>query len=293
MSSFVFLPASLNQSRIDVVSLGRSGFWTIGVVKTSLLGTFVLGGMGALVTPPAHAAFSGICPVLGATQPPYPVKFGSFVHLLPASITVPQKPVKVTVEDKVYPICAVYMSINQSNTKVADAIDRRPNSSTVPNDILFPNLTEQPWFGKGGDAANDFAEALIENGVWTIGGTDYSFSNSANTTPNQNLSIGAILEVNPKVAGNRNDSNPVPFFLWKVPTSGNAAGNARQVFVEKDGREYKWDSQNVANLNKATPYWYWVLDGPSADVPGPLPLFGAGAAYGWSRRLRQRIRQGN
>lgn len=27
----------------------------------------------------------------------------------------------------------------------------------------------------------------------------------------------------------------------------------------------------------------------SADVPGPLPIFGAAAAFGWSRRLRQRI----
>jgi len=28
---------------------------------------------------------------------------------------------------------------------------------------------------------------------------------------------------------------------------------------------------------------------PSTAVPGPLPLLGAGAAFGWSRRLRKRI----
>jgi len=28
---------------------------------------------------------------------------------------------------------------------------------------------------------------------------------------------------------------------------------------------------------------------PGATVPGPLPLLGAGAAFGWSRRLRKRI----
>jgi hypothetical protein len=28
---------------------------------------------------------------------------------------------------------------------------------------------------------------------------------------------------------------------------------------------------------------------PAAAVPGPLPLFGAAAAFGWSRRLRKRI----
>ncbi len=28
---------------------------------------------------------------------------------------------------------------------------------------------------------------------------------------------------------------------------------------------------------------------PTSNVPGPLPLLGAGAAFGWSRRLRKRI----
>lgn len=29
------------------------------------------------------------------------------------------------------------------------------------------------------------------------------------------------------------------------------------------------------------------------DVPGPLPLLGAGAAFGWSRRLRRRLKAGS
>jgi MYXO-CTERM domain-containing protein len=29
---------------------------------------------------------------------------------------------------------------------------------------------------------------------------------------------------------------------------------------------------------------------PSSKVPGPLPLLGAGAAFGFSRRLRQRVK---
>ena len=33
----------------------------------------------------------------------------------------------------------------------------------------------------------------------------------------------------------------------------------------------------------------FVGNPPAAAVPGPLPLFGAGAAFGWSRRLRKRI----
>lgn len=33
------------------------------------------------------------------------------------------------------------------------------------------------------------------------------------------------------------------------------------------------------------------LPSPAMQVPGPLPLLGAGAAFGWSRRLRQRARR--
>ena len=37
--------------------------------------------------------------------------------------------------------------------------------------------------------------------------------------------------------------------------------------------------------------WSLNLQGSSpASVPGPLPLLGAGAAFGWSRRLRKRSR---
>jgi MYXO-CTERM domain-containing protein len=32
-----------------------------------------------------------------------------------------------------------------------------------------------------------------------------------------------------------------------------------------------------------------VIIGPPSPVPGPLPLFGVAAAFGWSRRLRKRI----
>ncbi|MFN9610686.1 MAG: hypothetical protein ACK546_00810 [bacterium] len=40
--------------------------------------------------------------------------------------------------------------------------------------------------------------------------------------------------------------------------------------------------------------WTLVGTGDTVNVnvvPGPLPLFGAGAAFGFSRRLRQRIQR--
>jgi hypothetical protein len=42
-------------------------------------------------------------------------------------------------------------------------------------------------------------------------------------------------------------------------------------------------STSISNLNGP-------LAAPgTASVPGPLPLLGAGAAFGWSRQLRKRI----
>jgi len=43
-----------------------------------------------------------------------------------------------------------------------------------------------------------------------------------------------------------------------------------------------WTLSNSETINA-------VIGAPPAAVPGPLPLLGAGAAFGWSRRLRKRI----
>jgi hypothetical protein len=66
-----------------------------------------------------------------------------------------------------------------------------------------------------------------------------------------------------------------------------------------------FNSQTLATLNFTTTglIGTWTLDGtsesiqvilgaptpPGVTVPGPLPLLGAAAAFGWSRRLRRRI----
>ena len=44
------------------------------------------------------------------------------------------------------------------------------------------------------------------------------------------------------------------------------------------------DSYSTTNSLVFTP-----ASSPTASVPGPLPLFGAAAAFGWSRQLRRRI----
>ena len=64
-----------------------------------------------------------------------------------------------------------------------------------------------------------------------------------------------------------------------------------------------FNGTDLATLGFTTPglIGTWTIDGTSetinvvigapsaAAVPGPLPLLGAGAAFGWSRRLRKRI----
>ncbi|MFN7738781.1 MAG: hypothetical protein ACK5RA_00775 [Cyanobacteriota bacterium] len=36
--------------------------------------------------------------------------------------------------------------------------------------------------------------------------------------------------------------------------------------------------------------FYTPASSPTAPVPGPLPHFGAAAAFGWSRQLRRRLK---
>ena len=51
--------------------------------------------------------------------------------------------------------------------------------------------------------------------------------------------------------------------------------------LQSDGNGDGYIANDTINLIVGAP--------PAASVPGPLPLFGAGAAFGWSRKLRRRI----
>jgi len=51
--------------------------------------------------------------------------------------------------------------------------------------------------------------------------------------------------------------------------------------LQSDGIGDGYTANDTINLIVGAP--------PAASVPGPLPLFGAGAAFGWSRKLRRRI----
>ena len=92
--------------------------------------------------------------------------------------------------------------------------------------------------------------------------------------------FGTIFEFDPNSGG----VNLMASFDGSVngnePRSGlTAVGN---------GKFYGTARQGGAN-NLGTIYEF-NLNNPVPPVPGPLPLLGAGAAFGWSRQLRRRVR---
>jgi hypothetical protein len=98
-----------------------------------------------------------------------------------------------------------------------------------------------------------------------------------------------LLNVNDKLNMSDDES---PYFLWQVKNDG---AKSSATFYKITGSNGDWKVNQSTERPTNERYWYWVdppLDGVD-PVPGTLPLFGAGAAYGWSRRLRKRIRRGN
>lgn len=253
-------------------------------------------GLGLLQVPAASAApFTGVCPVLGATQPPYPQ---SLLPLVPPNVTtlplaIPQVPVRVSVDGQELPICAVYMSINDSLKPVADVIAELspPNSlilpPVVPNDLRFPDLKAQPWFtAPGGSFAQAIATALADNGYWDIGGIRQW----------KNEGQGFLVNDNP--TKQPTDSFDSAYFLWDVVGgSNNSKGKSRVVWYNKSQAPdppttpINWLGRDNDQLDPSTRYWFWVLDAPGGEtsVPGPAPLLGAAAAFRCSRRLRRRL----
>ena len=259
------------------------------LAAASLLGAAALGALGITATNPARAAeFSGVCPVLGSTQPAYPSPFLPTVP--PGPIAIPQTPVWVTptkppaFAGKQTPICAVYMSASQSGQPVPPEVIPGPAI-----DLNFPDLTLQPWYqAPGNSVAVNFADSLIKNGYWDI--PDAATPDPLDTTRLNWNDDGLKMLVNEKIGNNPNQSNFSPYFLWDIDVKPRKVSlNAEVVYY--NSRSKKWENSAENKLDADTKYWYWVLDAPGTEVPGPLPLLGAGAAFGWSRRLRQRVRQ--
>ena len=92
----------------------------------------------------------------------------------------------------------------------------------------------------------------------------------------------------------------IPTFLWGGTSAFRIDSNYIQTTPIVGSATY--NGQTLASLGFTTTglIGTWTINGtsesiqvfigpPATSVPGPLPLFGAGAAFGWSRRLRKRI----
>jgi MYXO-CTERM domain-containing protein len=134
----------------------------------------------------------------------------------------------------------------------------------------------------------EFADSLIKNGYWDI--PDTGTLDPDDTTQLNWEDDGLKMLVNEKIGNNKNQSNFSPYFLWDLDVKPRNTSLKSEV-VYYNAKSDKWENSAENTLDVDTKYWYWVLDAPGTEVPGPLPLLGAGAAFGWSRRLRQRVKQ--
>lgn len=78
-----------------------------------------------------------------------------------------------------------------------------------------------------------------------------------------------------------NGSLEGPFFLWDA------------INGQLDAAAYNTNDSVNSNSKPTSDGFYWYIvnaTDPPNGAPAPLPLLGAGAAFGWSRRLRRRLK---
>ncbi|MFN7900183.1 MAG: hypothetical protein ACK5N0_11075 [Synechococcaceae cyanobacterium] len=142
------------------------------------------------------------------------------------------------------------------------------NTSDAPVSIMLNGSDDQSY-----NAQNvDFTIAAPGPGTvsfdWAYSTSDYS----PLSDPFGYLLNGNFIQLSG--SGATSQSNTASFSVL----TGDVFGFRQKTFDSTSGRA----STTISNFNGPT-------SAPPSSVPGPLPLLGAGAAWGWSRRLRQRI----
>ena len=139
-------------------------------------------------------------------------------------------------------------------TGIVDGLVDNVDNQTTGLTFTITSATNTPTLGW-----STFSTYLLGSGIDVFGGivtgVEVAFENS--------IDGGQVL-----VLGNEGNSFP-------ELVSFSASDSSIFDNVDPDNT-----SSNTLLFTPASP----------ASVPGPLPLFGAGAAFGWSRRLRRRIK---
>ena len=68
-----------------------------------------------------------------------------------------------------------------------------------------------------------------------------------------------------------------------------ALGNQNDLSLELSDLDNQVANYDI-DVSSANSLVFTPVSSPAAPVPGPLPLFGAAAAFGWSRQLRRRLK---
>jgi hypothetical protein len=136
------------------------------------------------------------------------------------------------------------------------------NTSGAPNSIVLNGANNG-----GGSKNTDFTIAAAGDGIvsfnWTYVNSDFPIAD-----PFGYLLNGSFIQLTNN-SGPRTQTGSTSFSVL----AGDVFGFRQNSIDSIAGRA----STTISNFNAPAP------------VPGPLPLLGAGAAFGWSRRLRRRI----
>jgi hypothetical protein len=137
------------------------------------------------------------------------------------------------------------------------------------------------------------AQALIVN----VGGTNYNVSTFVG---NYNVNASRFTVGEMPWFGNSSLAQQFAAALGTGLGLPNSFGNAGPMFAYSANSSYAgvWvyvstSAANAVPTSSVNLTYAVASQAPSTAVPGPLPLFGAAAAFGWSRRLRSRIAGNN
>jgi len=111
-------------------------------------------------------------------------------------------------------------------------------------------------------------------------GDTFSFNIASFGDTRQFLTSGAGVSYDPLILADFIGANPYSIVFEDSTTR-----------ISPYSFTYSNIASGSASFTTTASVTYDYVAAPSASVPGPLPLLGAGAAWGWSRRLRRRCSQ--
>jgi hypothetical protein len=204
---------------------------------------------------------------------------------------------------------------------------KEPRISEAPKSSQLAEIHSRPHHFKTFIGHAAFGAALLisclQAGAASALSFNFSFSGSeAPNTPNSQATVTGIVSGLADNTSNQTtgltftitSATNTPTLGWStfsnygsgdgIDVSGGQVTGANIHYVNNDGQllflgnqgvygaelsETSYDFVNVDLDNTSSNSLLFTPASP-ASVPGPLPLFGAGAAFGWSRRLRRRIK---